>query len=315
MIGRRTLGRTGFEVSEISLGAWQIGGWGYGPVGEAEARATLRAYLDAGGNFIDTARAYGESERIIGGFLSPRERQEMFIASKSGKPEPAGVREDLETTLRLLRTDRVDLYYLHSPPEDAAAMDRLLGEYARLREEGKIRAIGASIKGPDVSQKTVDLCRRYILDGRVDALMLIYSIFRQRNAEVFGEAAGRGVGVVARTVLESGFLSGQYAPGHQFDLKDDHRRRWSDGRIERILREAAEVGARTVAAPYPSLAQVAVRFVLDEPRVASIAAGARTPAQIAGSAAAASLPPLPPGLRSELAARYGGRGEEFNTGG
>ncbi len=111
MVPTRPLGDTGFEVSAVSLGAWQIGGRGYGHVPEADGLATIDAYLRSGGNFIDTARRYGESERILGTYLRRHGgREDVYIASKSHRLEDAAIRTELAESLDLLGTDSLDLY-------------------------------------------------------------------------------------------------------------------------------------------------------------------------------------------------------------
>jgi aryl-alcohol dehydrogenase-like predicted oxidoreductase len=315
MLNERPLGKTELDVSEISLGAWQIGGRGYGPVSKADADATIKAYLEAGGNFIDTARRYGNSEARLGDYFRRNGgRQEVIIASKTHRLAPKAIRQELEESLRRLETDYIDLYYLHAPPDDPDEMHRVLDTYETLKQEGKIRAIGASIKGPDVTKATVDLCRQYIDTGRVDVLMVIYSIFRQKNADIFAEAAANGVGIVARTVLESGFLTGKYELGHEFDAEDDHRVRWGQERVDRILAEGRRLGRWAIAQPYDSLAQVAIRFALDSEEISSVVVGARTAEQIKESLQAASLPPLSTNLRQRLIKTFRGQSESFNTG-
>jgi len=313
MLTGRVLGRTGFQVAEVSFGAWQIGGVHYGQVSEKDAHATIQAYLEQGGNLLDTARGYTDSERLLGEYFQRNgEREDVFIASKSWQLKAEDARRDLETTLRLLQSDYVDLYYLHSPPDDPDEMNRVLDTYEEFKAEGKIRAIGASVKGPDVTQKTVDLCRQYIRSGRVDVLMVIYSIFRQKNGEMLREAAENGVGIVARTALESGFLTGKYAPGHVFTGKD-HRTRWGKERLTRILGYVQELEQWAVVSPYTTLAQVAIRFALDQEGVSSVVVGARTAQQIKKSIEAASLPPLGQELRERLISTYSDCTAEFNT--
>jgi aryl-alcohol dehydrogenase-like predicted oxidoreductase len=319
---KRTFGRTGFEVTAVGLGAWPLGvdRMSYGKVEEETALATIAAYIDAGGNFIDTARNYGNSERVLGDYFRAHGgREDVFIATKSSNRDPEGVKAELATSLELLGTDYVDVYFLHSPPDDADEMRRLLDVYEGFKREGRIRAIGASIRGPNVTQETVDLCRQYIREGRTDTLMIIYSIFRQKNAAIFEEAAQNGVALLARTVLESGFLTGKYAPGHTFG-GTDHRKRWGGEHLEHILEEARYLAETFVAPPYESLAQVATRFVLDqklesgEPAIANLTLGAKSPAQVAQNVQAGELPPLPDDVMARLKARYAGKGEAFNTG-
>ena len=317
MIEKRELGRTGAAVSELGFGAWAIGGagsgFGYGEVSEREARECLEAYLTAGGNHIDTARYYNRSEAVIGRLLADLDaRDRVFLASKAWQHGENGIRENLETSLRELQTDCIDLYYIHVPPADPAEMNRELDAFEALRDQGKIRFIGASIKGPRVTQQTVDLCRQYIRTGRVHAIQLIYSIFRQKNREVFDEAAAAGVGLVARTVLESGFLTGKYEPGHRFERDGDHRKRWDEESLCRILETAQDLSRTAVPPEYESLAQVAIRFAMRPQAITSTIVGARTPAQTESNLHALQASPLPESLVSRLVDEFGGRTDEFN---
>ena len=221
------MGRTGMEVSELSLGTWPLGGAGstpnYGAITEEEAMAVLDAYVEAGGNFIDTARAYNDSEKNIGKYLKQSgRRDQLVIASKTRAGEEAEtltrIEVDLETSLRELGTDHLDVYFLHFPPDDPGVMERALEKMLAFKRDGKIRAIGASIKGPNVTAATQAMCDTYIATGHVDVFMLVYSILRQRNLSAIEKAEKNGIGVIVRTVLESGLLTGAYAPDHVFCL-------------------------------------------------------------------------------------------------
>jgi aryl-alcohol dehydrogenase-like predicted oxidoreductase len=311
---KRELGNTGIVISETGFGAWAMGGRSYGTVPEADAFASLRAFVEAGGDFIDTARAYGASEELLGRFLKRDGlHDKVVIATKTSKILESEIREHVETSLRMLQTDCIGLLYLHSPPDEPGAMERALDVLQDLKTEGKIRATGASVKGPDVTQSTVDLCRHYIRSGKVDALQVIYSIFRQKNAEMFAEAAESDVAIIARTILESGFLTGKYRPGHEFSAPGDHRRRWSRECLERIFTDVQSVTELAVHPPFESVTQVAIRFVLDTPHVTAIIPGAKNAEQMSQNMALAGLPPLDPEIMTELQLRYAGSGERFNT--
>lgn len=315
MFRRRMLGRTGFEVSEISLGAGQIASTGHGRISRQQAFSVLRAFEEGGGNFIDTARGYGESERYIGEYFRANGYPEdLVIASKTWETDPLEIRRELEESLRLLGRDRIDLYYMHEPPAHPAEMDRVLDTYEHFRDEGKIRAIGASIKGPEVTPQTVELCRQTVQTGRVDVLMVVYSIFRQANAAMLAEASGESVGIVARTVLEDGFLTGRYVPGDSFKRPDDPRGRWGNRRLAAILECAQELKQWAVVPPYETLAQVAIRFALDRNGISNVVLGARTEAQMRACIETAALPPLAPEIRERLVAAFHDRDDEFNTG-
>jgi aryl-alcohol dehydrogenase-like predicted oxidoreductase len=220
------------------------------------------------------------------------------------------IRSELEESLRLLDTDQVELYYLHMPPENPDVMNRALDEMETLKREGKIRTIGASIKGPAVTATTVDLCRQYIDSGRVDAIQVVYSILRQRIGEIFDYAYERGVGIVARNSIESGFLSGKYRPGKIIDA--DHRKRWTGDTQTRIFERVAELETYALHPPYRSMAQVAVRFSLEPNAVSSVIIGAKDAGQVQENMAVGSLPPLHEDLLERLQAEFGGKTEEYN---
>ncbi len=314
---KRHLGRTGLEITEISFGAWAIGSRGYGAVDTQDAYAALGTFIDAGGNFIDTARNYGNSEELIGTYLQERGVDGIFIASKTGKTQSEEdipfIRTEAETTLRNLKRDAVDLYYLHSPPADVDLMNRVLDEFEKLKDEGKVRLIGASIKGPNVTSDTVDLCKQYTDTGRIDAIQLIYSIWRQLNAESAEYAVAQGVGIVARTVLESGFLTGKYPPGHVFP-QGDHRQRWGGDRLKRLLEDAADLTDTIVKPPFENLAQVAIRFPLADENVSTLILGARNGDQAARNCAVDTLPYLEQDMVDELRERYADFTPRANTG-
>ena len=318
MMRRRALGRTGLEISEIGLGAWPIGGASYGDVAEEQAAAVLEAYFEEGGNFIDTARSYGESERRIGESLRRHgNRDSLIIATKSPHTQSPDdlvcIREDLETSLRLMGIDHVDLYYLHSPPEDRDLMRKVLDEFERLKEKGLIRYIGASIKGPNVTQDTVDLCRQYVDSGRVDAIQLIFSVFRQRNREAIRYALDHGVGIVARTALESGFLTGKYDPELP-RIDGNHRARWSGHKLQAMLKEALELQEWAIQPPYHSLAQVALAYVLAEEGVSTIIVGAKNRYQVVGNTEVGELPLIDRDTYARLSAAYAQFTDRANTG-
>ncbi len=310
---KRPLGKTGIMMSRLGFGTWPIGGLKYGAVSEADAAACIRAYIEAGGNFIDTARAYADSEEIIGNYFHKHGgRKDVVIASKTKSLTEAEIRKDLETSFKMLRTDYIDLYYLHSPPDSVQEMNELLDVFEALKSEGKIRAIGASIKGADVTDHTVSLCRQYIASGRVDALQVVYSILRQKNKRMFSEAAENNVAVIGRTVLESGFLTGKYKPGHRFP-EGDHRSRWGSEQLDDIFAIAEDLETLAETNGFSSPAEFAMKFSYDEEGVNAIIPGAKNEAQMHSNLRVPEAPPVPEAVRRRLYEDFAGRCEEFNT--
>lgn len=315
-IKTRRFQKAGIEVSEISLGAWAIGGVRYGEVDEQNAAETIEVFLEAGGNLIDTARMYFDSEERIGNTLEHmRNRADVVIATKTAHGNTVEnvslMRDDLEESLRKLKTDYVDIYQIHHPSDDPDVIDASLQEMIQLKAEGKIRAIGASIKGPNVTQETADLCRRYIDTGVIDALQLIYSIFRQSNAQVFEHAHQAGVGIIARTALESGFLTGKYDGKAKFP-KGDHRTRWSSDQLRQFKEASDRIANQFLNPPFDTLPQLAIKFSLAPAEVTTLILGARTAAQVNRNLAAAKLPDIEPELIGRLEEAFSGFEEVVN---
>lgn len=312
-IKKRALGNTGIEISELGFGAWPLAGLGrgsaYGAITEDEAFALLNTYVEAGGNYIDTARSYNNSELAVGQYLKKQgNRDKLIISTKTLGGSTADNLDDIdshiETSLTNLGTDYIDLYFLHWPPEEPEVMEIALGKLERFKEQGKIRAIGASIKGPNVTQMSVDLCQAYMDTGKVEALMVVYSILRQANLPVIEDAKSRGIGIIVRTVLESGLLTGAYSVGHTFP-ETDHRSRYDRTKLDYVLKANDELNGFAVQAPYTSLAQAAFRFSLTASGLSSIIMGVQNTNEIKLNLDTLALPPLSDEVVSEIKERYG----------
>src|SRR5689334_20025798 len=221
----RTLGRTGWKVSDISFGAWAIGG-AWGAVDDAESLAALRAALDCGVNFIDTADVYGmgRSEQLIAQLKRER-KEEIVVATKAGRRlsphtadgyNAANLTAFIEDSLRNLSTDCLDLVQLHCPPTDVYYRPEVFDALDRLMEAGKIRHYGVSVERIEEALKAIEY-------PNVQTVQIIFNCFRLRPAELFFEQAKRkGVGILARVPLASGMLSGKLTSRSEF-AADDHR--------------------------------------------------------------------------------------------
>lgn len=309
-------GKSDLQTTSLGFGAWPIGGTMYGDISRADGCAALERYLELGGRLIDTARAYRTSESIVGEVLHLHDlRSKIVLASKTKANTPKTMRLDLETSLRELQTDYLDIYFLHQPPADAFERDIALSAMEEFQQEGKIRIIGASINGPDVTPETEQMCRDYIATGRIGAIQLIFSIFRQRHRAILQLARENGVGIVGRTALESGFLTGKYAPGATFP-PGDHRNRWPAEQRDRIFESVEQVKEILgQASPPLELVSSAVRFALDEPGIDTVILGAKNYRQADQTFRLDQVAPLPAPIRQKLIETFGGQDSLCNLSG
>lgn len=310
----RPFGRTGFTVSEIGFGAWQIGG-AWGDVPESEGRAALEAALDAGMTFVDTADVYGDgrSERIVADVLSRRGATRPMVATKAGRRlsphvadgyTKANLTAFVDRSLANLQVERLDLLQLHCPPTDVYYRPAVFAALDDLVAAGKIAHYGVSVEKVEEGLKAIAY-------PGVASVQIIYNLFRQRPDGLFFQAARRqGVAVIARVPLASGLLTGKITGDTAF-AADDHRLFNRNG-------EAFDVGETFAGVPFETglaaveeirrlvpagatMAAFALRWILMAEAVTVVIPGARNAAQARANAAAADLAPL--GAETMAAAR------------
>jgi aryl-alcohol dehydrogenase-like predicted oxidoreductase len=313
----RRLGKTGFSVSELGLGTWQVGGrWGEA-FDAALADRSIGEAIDRGVTFIDTADVYsdGESEKAVGKALRTR-RGRVRVATKCGRKvsphvsagyTPEALRRFVEDSLRRLGTDRLDLIQLHCPPTEVYYRPEIFGLFERLKEEGKIQNLGVSVEKVEEALKAIEF-------PNVTTVQIIFNMFRQRPSELFfREAARRDVGVIVRVPLASGLLSGNYSRQTSFG-PDDHRSYNREGAAfdkgetfsgvdyERGLAAVDELkGILPLDAP---LAAWALRWILMFDEVSVVIPGASRPEQVAQNLLAADLRPLTTAEMAAIAGLY-----------
>ena len=300
----RPLGRTGFNISTISFGAWAIGGDAWGGADDAESLRALHRAADLGVNFFDTADVYGDgrSERLLARLKS--ERREIVVATKAGRRlDPhtaagysrANLTAFVERSLSNLSTDALDLLQLHCPPTPVYDSAEVFGALDDLVRAGKVRFYGVSVE-------TVAEALRAIEWPQVQSVQIIFNLFRVKPAErCFAAAAAKRVGILARVPLASGLLSGRLAADTAFPA-GDHRNFNRRGEAFDVgetfsgvdyaegVRAAEELKALVPAGA--TLAQLALRWILMFPEVTAAIPGARNPAQVEENVRAAALPPL-----------------------
>lgn len=301
----RTLGRTGRDVGVVGLGCWQLGA-DWGEVAEDDALAVLAAAADAGVTFFDTADVYGDgrSESLIGRFLRERPGSGITVATKMGRradPHVADAytldafRAWTDRSRANLGVDTLDLVQLHCPPRPVLDRDATYDALDTLVDEGRVAAYGVSVE-------TVDEALAAIARPHVATIQIILNAFRRKPLErVLPAAAEAGVGIIARVPLASGLLSGKYDEHTDF-AADDHRAYNRHGEafdvgetFSGVPYEVGVAAAREIAALTPAgatTAQLALRWIVDQPGVSTVIPGARNPEQARGNADAALIPPL-----------------------
>ncbi|MFY1694477.1 MULTISPECIES: aldo/keto reductase [unclassified Solwaraspora] len=313
---KRTFPRLGRTAGVIGLGAWQLGA-DWGTVSEDDALATLTSAVDAGTTFLDTADVYGDgrSERIIGRFLRESGSGELFVATKMGRrvpQEPAAYVLDnfrawTDRSRANLGVDTLDLVQLHCPPTEVLHTDAVYDALDTLVSEKRIAAYGVSVE-------TVDEALAAIARPGVASVQIILNALRLKPVErVLPAAAAAGVGIIARVPLASGLLSGRYDEQTRF-AADDHRNFNRDGAAFDVGETFSGVdfgtglaAVRRLAPLVPqqaTMAQFALRWILDQPGVTVVIPGARNPQQARDNAAAAGLAPLDEAARQAVAQVY-----------
>lgn len=313
----RQLGRTGRQVGVIGLGCWQIGG-SWGTVSESDALATLNAAVDAGVTFLDTADVYGDgrSEQLVGRLLRDRPDAGLTVATKMGRRADPHVPEAFtgdamrawnDRSRQNLGVDTLDLVQLHCPPTPVFSSDAVFDELDAMVEEGRMKAYGVSVE-------TCDEALTAIARPHVASVQIILNAFRRKPLEeVLPAAVAAGVGIIARVPLASGLLSGKYDESTTF-AADDHRTYNRHGEsfdvgetFSGVPYEVGVAAAREVAALTPrgaTTAQLALRWIVDQPGVSVVIPGARTGEQARANAAAADLAPLGDDAQSAFEAIY-----------
>jgi aryl-alcohol dehydrogenase-like predicted oxidoreductase len=301
---QRHIPRLGRSVSCVGFGGWQLGA-DWGDVSEATGIAAVEAALEEGVTFVDTADVYGDgrSERLIGRVLATHTGERPFVATKMGRrvPQehreftPARFREWNDRSRANLGVETLDLVQLHSPPTAVVEDDALFDVLDEFVEEGRVAAYGVSVE-------TSGQALTAIARPGVATVQIVLNAFRPKPLErVLPAAREAGVGIIARVPLASGLLSGRYTSETTFGA-DDHRTYNRHGEAfdagETFSGVDFETGLEAVrrlaplVPPGATMAQWALRWVLDQPGVSVVIPGARNPEQARANAAAAALAPL-----------------------
>lgn len=305
-------------VSEVGLGTWQLGSADWGVVNDEEAFAILQAFVDAGGNFIDTADVYGMgiSERVIGRFLK-KANKEIYVATKLGRRGDGdcgwpqnftldAMRRHAESSLENLGLATLFLEQLHCISTAELQQGHVFDSLRTLQKEGLIQHWGASV---ETSEEAL-LC---LQQEGLSSLQIIFNLFRQHVAdEIFAKAKEQGVALIVRVPLASGLLSGKFTEATRFSTTD-HRHFNADGQAFNAGETFSGIpfsdGVKLTQQinrllPEGSMAQSALRWILDHPEVTTVIPGATSVRQVQSNVAASELPPLPEEVHNRLRQLY-----------
>ena len=274
-MNHRQLGKDGPRVSVVGLGAWPIGG-GMGEVDRSVAIDTVRAAIDGGITLVDTAQGYGASEATLGKALEGGYRERCFVATKvSGQYSRAGIEAAIEDSLRALDVDYVDLFQIHGWDPHypiAESMEAM----ARLQEQGKTRFIGVSNFNAAQMREASDTAPFQSNQPRYSMLD------RDIEGTDLGFCRQAGIGILAHSPLAKGLLTGKYSAGHLFPADDERagRPRFQGDLFARYLAVADRL--KEIAADKSiTLVQLAIAWLLRQPEVTCVLAGAKSPEQAA----------------------------------
>nr|WP_322625422.1 aldo/keto reductase [uncultured Flavobacterium sp.] len=294
----------GEQIAEVGLGTWQLGSADWGIVDEDKALEILHAYVNAGGNFIDTADVYGMgvSERFIGTFLKQTDKK-VYVATKLGRRNDApngwpqnfsydAIRHHVEDSLTHLGQDQLFLEQLHCIPTEELRKGNVFDHLRKLQQEGLIKHFGVSVETAEEAL----ICLEH---KDVASLQIIFNLFRQHLAEAFfDKAQQQGTAFIARVPLASGLLSGKFSTDTVFAEKD-HRNYNANGDAFNVgetfsgiefSKGVALANEIKALLPEGNLAQQSIKWILQHPAITTVIPGATKLSQVKSNVAASALP-------------------------
>jgi len=317
MMNYRKLGKTNFNISEISLGTWQVGGkWG-SAFDNKTADELLNTAIDNGVNFIDTADVYenGLSETAVGRVVRSRSER-IYVATKCGRQinphvnegyQPKVLQKYVEDSLKRMGLETLDLIQLHCPPTEVYYRPEIFEMFDRLKDQGKILNLGVSVEKVEEALKAIEY-------SNVTTVQIIFNLFRQRPSQLFfSEARKKDVGIIARVPLASGLLTGKFDAKTTFEA-DDHRNFNRNGEAfdkgETFSGIDYDLGLKAVQelkALFPeaeNLAPYALQWILGFEDISCIIPGASKTSHVLSNLSVYNQPKLTPEKISAMNAIY-----------
>ncbi|PUU89724.1 aldo/keto reductase [Halanaerobium sp.] len=301
----RKLGKTGFEVSEVSFGGWAIGG-SWGDVEDEQSMSALKEAVNQGINFFDTADVYGDgrSERLMAKLRKENDK-DIYIATKAGRrldPHAAegynkeNLNKFVDRSLKNLNVDSIDLLQLHCPPTEVYDQEEVFEALEEMVKAGKIKNYGVSVEKVEEAMKALEY-------ENLATVQIIYNMFRHKPGDEFlAKAKEKGVGIICRVPLASGLLTGKFSKDSTF-AEDDHRNYNRDGEAfdkgETFSGVDFELGLKAVEELEKikpealTMAQFALKWILMNDAVSCVIPGGKKPWQVKDNAAASEADDLP----------------------
>jgi len=292
----RTLGRTGIEISEISLGTWAFGNKVYGGVDEKDGINTIHAGIDLGVNIFDTAPQYGTAEQdgvaeIVLGKALKGKRDKVHISTKFGRNPTikngasqfykSRIIDSVEESLKRLQTDYIDVLFFHSPFSPKEINDDVWEGIEQVKKQGKVRFIGHSIS---MFHQTEQMARQWAKEGKIDVVQVVLSLMNKESQELIEELQEYPIGVFGRECLANGFLSGAITKDTNFAAGTLNARYSREDIAERV--DQVEAFKFLLRDDVKNMPQAALRWVLDQKGVSTVLSGAKNISELKGAVSA-----------------------------
>ncbi|MCK5906413.1 MAG: aldo/keto reductase [Flavobacteriales bacterium] len=300
----RKLGRTGLDVSEISLGTWAFGNNVYGGIDEKDGIKTIHEGIDLGVNLFDTAPQYGTPQQdgvaeIVLGKALIGKRDKAIISTKFGRnptiKEGASqfyksrIIASVEESLKRLQTDHLDVLFFHSPFSADEINDDVWEGIEQVKKQGKVRFVGHSIS---MFQQTENMAREWAKEGKIDLVQVVLSLMNRESQDLINEFEKQNIGVVARETMANGFLSGAIKKDTVFAPGTLNARYSKEELAERV--DQVEAFKFLLRNDITNMPQAAMKWVLDQNGISTVLSGAKNSFELKGAISASEAKSFTP---------------------